>query len=108
MNRRTSTIPSLVVGFLVIILIASGCRPGQFLGPTLTPSPTITLTASPTQTPTETLTPTHTPLPPTATFTPTPTPQPVLLRRKCGRDYLVKPNAPIQIFYGGWGVIGKE
>jgi len=108
MNKKISTIPSLFIGFLVIILITSGCGSGQFLGPTLTPSPTLTLTPSPTQTPTKPLTPTHTPLPPTATFTPTPAPQPVLLRRKCGRDYLVKPNEPIQIFYGGWGVKGKE
>lgn len=108
MNKKTSTFSALFVGFLVIILITSGCGPGQLLGPTLTPSPTITLTPLPTQTPTETLTPTETPLPPTATFTPTPAPQPVLLRRKCGRDYLVKPNEPIQIFYGGWGVKGKE
>jgi hypothetical protein len=108
MNKKTSTFSYLSVGLLVIILLTSGCGPGQFLGPTVTPSSTITLTPSPTQTPTETFTPTYTPLPPTASFTPTPTPQPVLLRRKCGRDYLVEPNQPIEIFYGGWGVIGKE
>jgi hypothetical protein len=32
----------------------------------------------------------------------------VLLRRPCGRDYVVRADQPVQIFYGGWGVIGKD
>jgi len=55
-------------------------------------------------TPTITPIPSDTPVPPT----PTPTPQPLLLRRPCGRDYVVGADTPLQIFYGGWGVRGKE
>jgi hypothetical protein len=108
MDKKGKIIWFLLVGFLFIPLLLSACSPGQFLGPTLTPSPTITLTSSPTPSPTETPTPTDTPPPPTATLTSTPVPQTILLRRKCGRDYLIQPNEPIQILYGAWGVIGKE
>lgn len=68
--------------FLAISLLLSACGPGQWLGPTLTPtftstpSPTLTPTptATSTPTPTATFTPTLTPsLTPTATITPTPT-----------------------------------
>lgn len=97
----------LLPTLLVITLLVSACGPGQFLGPTVTPSSTATLTPTPTQIFTETSTATITPSP-TATLTPTPVPQPLLLRRKCGRDYLVRPNEPIQLFYGGWGVKTME
>ena len=107
MVKRKIGFHVLLPALLVMTLIASACGLGQFLAPTLTPSPTATLTPSPTQTPTETLTPTGTPSP-TATLTPTPVPQPLLLRRRCGRDYLVRPNEPIQLFYGGWGVKTME
>ena len=95
-----------LIAFFLMGILGSGCAPGQLFGPTITPSATPTLTPSPTQTPTET--PTVTPVPPTETFTPTPVPQPLLLRRKCGRSYVVKANEPLQLFYGGWGVKGKE
>ena len=110
MNKKSAAIHLLVIGE-VMGMLASACGPRQFLGPTLTPMPTITLTASPTPSPTETRTLTPTPTntaPPTATFSPTAVPQSLLLRRKCGRDYIVRANEPIQIFYGGWGVIGKS
>jgi tol-pal system beta propeller repeat protein TolB len=54
---------------LFIALMILGCEPGQFLGPTLTPTatntflPTMTRTPKPTITPTLTLTPTQTPVP---------------------------------------------
>lgn len=48
----------------MLSLIITSCGPGQFLGPTLTPTLTSTSSPSPTATPTIT---------PTATFTPTPT-----------------------------------
>jgi hypothetical protein len=35
-------------------------------------------------------------------------PQQVLLRRKCGRDYIATADKPLKLFYGGWGVFGKE
>lgn len=62
MNRRRSLKPLgfLLAGLLSMLLISSGCGPGQLLGPTVTPSPTFTAT------------PTSTPAP-----TPTPTPPPV-------------------------------
>jgi len=47
--------------FIVISLLASSCGPGQFLGPTITPSPTFTPTPTITPSPTPTLTPTITP-----------------------------------------------
>ena len=86
-----------------------GCSAEPAVVPTASPAPTLTSSPIP---PTATITPspippTDTP-PPTITFTPTPTPQPLLLRRKCGRDYMVDPNMPLQIFYGGWGVFGKD
>lgn len=59
--KRYLSICSLFL--LVAILMLSGCGPGQFLGPTLTPTPTFTSTP--------TLTPTLTPSP-TPTLTPTP------------------------------------
>jgi hypothetical protein len=40
--------------------------------------------------------------------TETPVPQPILLRRPCGKGYIVRADEPLQIFYGGWGVRGKE
>jgi len=52
---------------LMISMLLSGCGPGQFLGPTITPSPTSTLTPTITPSPTPTQTST-----PTITVTPTP------------------------------------
>jgi len=54
-----------LLSLLLISLLLSSCGPGQFLGPTITPSPTPTLTPTITHTPS-----------PTATSTPTPTPSP--------------------------------
>jgi hypothetical protein len=68
------------------------------------PSPSPTIAPSDTPVPSDTPIPSDTPVPPT----PTPSPQPLLLRRPCGRDYIVEANYPLQIFYGGWGVRGKE
>jgi|GEM_PF-6206322 hypothetical protein len=53
----------VVICFVVLSLIVSGCGPGQASVPTLTPLPTSTPIPTPTQTP----------LPPTSTFTPEPT-----------------------------------
>jgi len=77
------------------------------------PSPAATSTPSPTDTspppsvtpqPTFTIEPTDTPLPPT----PTQTPLRVMLRRKCGGDYLVTAGKPVQMVYGAWGVQGRD
>jgi hypothetical protein len=35
-------------------------------------------------------------------------PQTILLRGRCGTDYLVRANEPIFIYYGGWGVQGLD
>lgn len=122
MKKKNGIISLLAAGILIIFLF-SGCSPGQLLGPTVTPSPTRTPTPPPTSTPTQTGTPTLTltAIPPTATYTPSPTftPAPtntptfvqvqnLLLRPKCGSSYTVKANQYIQIFYGGWGVKGKD
>lgn len=50
---------------LLSVLLVSGCGPGQFLGPTITPTPTHTSvpTATNTPIPTPTLTPSQTPVP---------------------------------------------
>lgn len=58
------------LSLLILSVLLSGCGPGQFLGPTVTP--TATMTPIPTATPTPTKTST-----PTSTLTPTPTPTPV-------------------------------
>lgn len=109
-----------IIAFVLLTLVLSGCNltsKSIFSSPTITPVPTLTFipptqtvapSPSPTQFPTKTPAPTETAFPATATFTSTPTPQQLLLRRKCGRDYLVRANEPIQIFYGGWGVTGNE
>lgn len=93
--------------FLVLVLLAillSGCATASTpIAPTLTPLPP-TDTPAPTATHTHTPTPTDTPIPPT----PTVAPQPLLLRRSCGRDYIVKAGEPIQILYGAWALKGKE
>src|SRR5512134_3840588 len=104
-KQRNATFVLLVVGFVL-----ASCGPGQFLGPTVTPTPTVTASPSLTPTPTETSTPTATAIPPTATVTPTstPIPQKILIRRKCGRDYIATADKPLKLFYGGWGVLGKE
>ena len=57
----------IVIGFLMVSLLISGCGSG----PTLTPTPTPTPSPTPTSTPMLTPTPTNTP-PPTATPTPPP------------------------------------
>ncbi len=98
------------ITLILLILLVTGCTAEPAMVPTASPAPTMTVSPIP---PTATIIPspippTETPLPPTITYTPTPTPQPLLLRRKCGRDYIVNPDMPLQIFYGGWGVIGKD
>lgn len=99
----------LCIALLLLIVIVAGCSAELVVIPTASPVPTMTASPVP---PTVTTTPT--PLPstntptPTITYTPTPTPQPLLFRRKCGRDYMVNPDTPVQIFYGGWGVRGKD
>lgn len=68
-GRKIQVKQYIPVLFLFIFgILLSGCAPGQFLGPTITPSPTVTSTSTPTLTPVPTVTP-------TPTFTPTPTPQ---------------------------------
>ena len=98
------------VALILLIVIMAGCTAEPALAPTASPMPTLTSSPIPS---TATLTPspippTEPPLPPTVTYTPTPTPQSLLLRRKCGRDYMVNPDMPLQIFYGGWAVNGKD
>jgi hypothetical protein len=56
---------------LLACLLLTGCGPGQWFGPTITPTPTLTFTPSPTFTATATSTPSLTP-----TVTPTDTPPP--------------------------------
>lgn len=102
----------------LVVLALSACAafqgtPTQIIPPTQTaippsetPLPTHTPSPTPTTTPTETIPPPT--LTPTITLTPTPTPQQLLLRRVCGRDFVVRANQPIEIFYGGWGVLGLD
>ena len=97
------------IALILLIIVMAGCTAEPAIAPTASPAPTLTSSPVP---PTATFTPspipsTNTPTP-TITYTPTPASQPLLLRRKCGRDYMVNPDMPLQIFYGGWGVIGKE
>ena len=128
--------PSFLL-FVILCILLSSCIPATpqsislptSIPPTSVPSPTslpitsthsptsipITSTLSPSPSPTEprptaTRTPTGTPIPSDTPIPPTPTPppQPLLLRRPCGRDYVVRADKPLQIFYGGWGVRGKE
>jgi len=69
MNKSQKHRGIFLVSASLIIFLVSACGPGQFLGPTITPSPTFTLTPTitpnPTSTPTPTLTPSPTPVPPT-------------------------------------------
>lgn len=97
---------------LFISLALSSCA-GVTSEPTETaPPPSATSTPRPTSTPTQTPAPTDTEPPPTATPTttpsPTPAPQPLLLRRRCGRDYVVRAGEAIELFYGGWAVLGLD
>lgn len=120
MKSRIVLLCCLSVG-LMIAATTSGCSPGQFLGPTLTPSPTNTLTPTTTQTSTATSTFTPTEIPPSATFTPSPTSTPtatitptfkpvqhLLLRPRCASSYTVKAGQSTEIYYGSWGVKGKD
>ena len=59
------------IWIVLISLLISACAPGQFLGPTITPSPTATAAPTITPSPMPTLTPTQTPVP---SITPSPTP----------------------------------
>ena len=70
MNRSNKLV---VVCFVVLSLVISGCAPGKIFGPTITPLPTNTPVPTSTFTPASTSTPTMTPSP---TFTPTPTVEP--------------------------------
>jgi hypothetical protein len=89
---------------LATMIVLSACAPApspetDSLLPTQTVPP-----PSPSPFPTDTLVPTATALPPT----PTPVPQVLLLRRRCGRDDVVRADEPIRLFYGGWGVAGSD
>lgn len=110
----------IFVGVCIVIFL-SGCGPGQLLGPTITPTPTLTQTPLPTNTFTPTQTPTPTPIPPTLTYTPSPTIMPtstntpaflptqhLLLRPKCGSSYTIQSGQNVEVFYGSWGVKGKD
>lgn len=98
------------ITLILLFILMAGCSAEPVIFPTASPAPTMTTSPVPptvTSTPSPIL-PTETALPPTVTYTSTPAPQPLLLRRKCGRDYIVNPDTPLQIFYGGWGVHGKD
>lgn len=86
----------------LLALAVAGCGPtsAETAPPPTAPPPSTT--ASPTPAPTAT----ETPIPPRATVVPTatPLPKPVRLRRRCGRDYAVRADEPIELLYGGWGV----
>ena len=81
-RQRASLV--FVICFVALSLAIVNCRPGQFLGPTLTPTPTNT--ATPTITPT--LTPTRTPTP-TLTSTPTPITTPTIGDTVIGRYWKI-------------------
>jgi hypothetical protein len=92
--------PTNRFAFVSMLIMASamllaGCGPGQFLGPTVTPTSTDTPIPTATSTPTLTLTPTATQVPPTAT--PTETPIPLTL----------KPNAVNGTWHGTTSQGGK-
>jgi hypothetical protein len=90
----------------VLLLFGTSCAGGE---PATPQAPTVAPTMPPpTRTPMPTATSTATLLPPSPTATATPVPQPVLLRRRCGRDYVVRVGEPIELFYGGWGVLGDD
>ena len=112
---------SSIILFALLTTMFTGCAPAQqpiqLTHTSLPVRTTSTPSALPSTVPSP-LPPTFTPSPipptftpePTLTATPTPTsePQQILLRRKCGHDYVVKPDEPLQIYYGGWGVHGKD
>jgi len=87
---------------LSLLLALTACAPSS-PPPTPTLLPTDT-NVPPSPSPTFTLEPSQTPVPPTGT----PTPLRVLLRRKCGGEYLVTADKPVQLAYGGWGVQGRD
>ncbi|HSL43714.1 MAG TPA: hypothetical protein VK897_09800 [Anaerolineales bacterium] len=70
MNTNRLSVKTLFkTGLLLVVFLATtGCGPGQFLGPTMTPIPTDTPTPTATSSPTPTFTPTIAP-----TVTPRPT-----------------------------------
>ena len=68
-NKNPKSKRFFLISVVLILFLASGCGPGQLLGPTFTPTPTMTPSSTPTPTPTSTPTPTLTP-----SITPTPTP----------------------------------
>jgi hypothetical protein len=87
-----------------LLLALYGCGPSSS---TAAPTPVSSDTSIPptvSLAPTITLGPSSTPVPPT----PTSTPLRVLLRRKCGGEYLVTASKPVQIAYGGWAVQGRD
>jgi len=99
--------PTVKLICLLALAVSSCAAPPPAPTETVTPSPT-SLPPTHTPSPTESPKPTETAPPPTATATPTPAPQPLLLRRSCGRDYVVRAGEAIEIFYGGWGVRGLD
>jgi hypothetical protein len=110
---------STIIFFILIIFLSACQTPKPSLQvtqtvasivtsppPTLPPSPTSAPTNTPS--PTMTLAPTDTLVPTAIPATATQVPQELLLRRKCGRDYIVQKDYPLRLFYGGWGVMGQE
>ena len=86
------------------VLLVSACAP-QPVDPA--PPSTSTLTALPTPS-ASTQPPEVTKTLPPATPSPTPSSQPLLLRRSCGREYVVRADAPISIYYGEWSTNGRD
>ncbi len=110
---RKSNMQRLLIHVGLFISLALSSCAGIGAAPTETAVPPLrTPSPLPTQTPTPTPAPTETEPPPTATATstpsPTPAPQPLLLRRFCGRDYVARAGEAIELFYGGWGVLGLD
>ncbi len=97
---------------LLFLLALSSCNGIREASTETAPPPSMTPLPEQTLTPTQTPAPTKTEPPPTATatstLTPTPVPQPLLLRRKCGGDYVARADEAIELFYGGWGVLGLD
>lgn len=73
------------------------------------PSSTPTRTPYPTPTPKPNATRTRTPQPSATSISDlTPSPQSMLLRGACGQDHFARAGEPIELFYGGWGVLGFD
>jgi hypothetical protein len=100
--------PSPLMLLTIFAAVLSSCGPGSLqatiAAQNAATSPAPTVTPSDTPAPSDTPVPTRTPV----LATSTPIPQPLLLRRPCGRDYVVRADEPVEIYYGGFGSKGKE